>query len=182
MRYRLHPPNSSARLAVSDLKRLIAEVPDFPTVGILFRDIGPLLRRQFGAAIEAMDTLFSAEEWSRIDLIGGIESRGFMLAGALAYRRGKGFVAIRKRGKLPPPVHAAAYTLEYGEDHLEVQPGAGRLLIVDDVYATGGTMKAAASLCTAAGFDVIAIATLIDLGLNPSAYAAAGVRSAIRYG
>lgn len=165
-----------------DLKQLIVDVPDFPKAGILFRDIGPLLRQQFQAAIDSMDALFSSDEWRGVDLIGGIESRGFMLAGALAERRRKGFVAIRKRGKLPPPVHIAAYSLEYGEDHLEVQPGRGRLLIVDDVFATGGTMQTAASLCTEAGFEVIAIATLIDIGLNPVAFSAQGVRAAIRYG
>lgn len=166
---------------MSDLKSLIVEVPDFPKPGILFRDIGPLLRRDFAGAIEAMDALLTLAQWHGIELIAGIESRGFMLAGALAFRRGKGFVAIRKRGKLPPPVCLAAYSLEYGEDYLEVQPGAGRLLIVDDVYATGGTMQAAAKLCTAAGFAVVAIATLVDIGINPAAHAAAGVRSVIRY-
>lgn len=164
-----------------DLKSLVVEVPDFPKPGIVFRDIGPLLRREFTAVIDAMDALFSDTEWADIDLIGGIESRGFMLAGALAYRRQKGFVAIRKRGKLPPPVRRAAYCLEYGEDFLEVQPGAGRLLIVDDVFATGGTMKAARALCAGGGFHVVAIATLIDIGLNPLAYEDMGVRSVIRY-
>src|SRR5262245_57099452 len=108
-----------------------------------------------------MEALFTNDEWSGIDLIGGIESRGFMLAGALAELRRKGLCAIRKRGKFAPPVCIAAYTLEYGEDYLEVQPGTGRLLIVDDVYATGGTMQAAKTLCTDANFDVVAIATLI---------------------
>ena len=166
---------------MSELKKLVVDVPDFPKPGILFRDIGPLLRQQFQQSITAMDALFSAAEWGGIDLIGGIESRGFMLAGALAERRQKGFVAIRKRGKLPPPVHIAAYTLEYGEDHLEVQPGRGRLLIVDDVFATGGTMKTAKVLCTDAGFHVVGIATLIDIGLNPAAFVTEGVRSALRY-
>lgn len=167
---------------MTDLKRLIVDVPDFPRPGILFRDISALLRAQFNATIEAMDALFTNDEWHNIDQIAGIESRGFMLAGALAYRRQKGFVAIRKLGKLPPPVHTASYTLEYGEDHLQVQPGSGRLLIVDDVFATGGTMQAAARLCTDAGFGVTGIATLIDIGLNPQAAVQVGVRSVIRYG
>jgi adenine phosphoribosyltransferase len=166
---------------VNPLKNLIVDVPDFPKPGILFRDITPLLRAQFAATIDAMDGLLTSAEWQAIDQIAGIESRGFMLAGALAYRRGKGFVAIRKRGKLPPPVHTESYSLEYGKDHLEVQPGIGRLLIVDDVFATGGTIQAAARLCADAGFTVNAIATLIDIGLNTDAYTQAGVRSVIRY-
>src|SRR5690606_37962349 len=121
-------------LRVNELKQHIADVPDFPRPGILFRDIGPLLRQHFTRTVDAMDALFTQGEWQHIEMIGGIESRGFMLAGALAERRRKGFVAIRKRGKLPPPVHIAAYSLEYGEDHLEVQPGQGRVLIVDDVF------------------------------------------------
>lgn len=166
---------------VSRLRSLIADIPDFPKPGILFRDIGPLLRQEFSAVIDAMDGLFTADEWARVQQIAGVESRGFMLAGALAYRRQKGFVAIRKMGKLPPPVHKASYSLEYGQDHLEVQPGSGRLLIVDDVFATGGTLDASARLCSGAGFEVVGIATLIDIGLNPQAFAVAGVRSVIRY-
>jgi adenine phosphoribosyltransferase len=148
-----------------DLKRHIVDVPDFPRPGILFRDITPLLRMQFQPTIDAVERLLNVEEWSRIDAVAGVESRGFILAAALAARRGKGFVPIRKQGKLPPPVVDMQYTLEYGTGILEMQRGDGRLLLVDDVLATGGTMRAAAELCGYAGYEVGALVALIDLRL-----------------
>jgi adenine phosphoribosyltransferase len=148
-----------------ELKRQIVDVPDFPRPGILFRDITPLLRNQFQPTIDALEGLLDVDDWRRIDAIAGIESRGFILAAALAVRRGKGFVPIRKQGKLPPPVVDIAYALEYGSGVLEMQRGAGRLLLVDDVLATGGTMRAAAELCGLAGYEVGALAALIDLKL-----------------
>ena len=148
-----------------ELKRHIVEVPDFPRPGILFRDITPLLRTQFAATLDALQGLFDAALWARVDAIGGIESRGFILAAGLAARLGKGFIAIRKGGKLPPPVEAIDYALEYGSGVLELQRGRGRLVLVDDVVATGGTMTAAAQLCTGAGFEVAGLAALIDLRL-----------------
>jgi len=150
---------------VSDLKRYIVDVPDFPQPGILFRDIAPLLRTHFDAALDAIDALFSESEWQRIDALGGIEARGFVLAAGLAGRRRKGFVPIRKQGKLPPPVVSAAYALEYGNAVLEVQAGGGRLALIDDVLATGGTMRAAADVATLAGYQVQGLAALIDLRL-----------------
>ena len=148
-----------------DLKRHVVDVPDFPRAGILFRDIAPLLRTHFDATLEAMDHLFSEQEWRHIDALAGIEARGFVLAAGLAGRRGKGFVPIRKQGKLPPPVVSAAYALEYGNAVLEVQSGGGRLALIDDVLATGGTMRAAAELATMAGYQVQGLAALIDLRL-----------------
>jgi adenine phosphoribosyltransferase len=152
---------------VTDLKQLIAAVPDFPKPGILFRDVMPLLRGQFEPTIAALDALLSEQEWLSIDAVAGIESRGFILGAALALRRGKGFIPVRKQGKLPPPVTSLAYELEYGTATLEMQPGTGRVLIIDDVVATGGTMAAAAELCVRSGFTVQALAALIDLQLIP---------------
>jgi adenine phosphoribosyltransferase len=150
-----------------DLKRAIRDVPDFPRPGVLFRDIAPLLRDHFDATIGALDSLLSAQEWEEVDALAGIESRGFILGAALAIRRGKGFVLVRKQGKLPPPVVDAAYDLEYGSGVLEMQKGNGRVVLIDDVLATGGTMSAAADLCDRAGYQLKALAALIDLRIVP---------------
>src|SRR5271166_4030149 len=150
---------------MSELKQYIENVADFPRPGILFRDISPLLRQHFDATLQALEALLSAAEWRTIDAIAGIESRGFILGAALAARLGKGFVLVRKQGKLPPPVVEATYDLEYGSGVLEMQPGSGRVVLIDDVLATGGTMSAAAELCVQAGYRVEALVTLIDLRL-----------------
>ncbi len=141
------------------------DVADFPQPGILFRDIAPLLREHFDATIEGLDSLLTPAEWLQIDAVAGIESRGFILGSALALRRGKGFVLVRKQGKLPPPVVDVSYDLEYGTGVLEMQSGTGRLLLVDDVLATGGTLTGAADLCARAGYELKALAVLIDLHL-----------------
>lgn len=150
-----------------DLKTLIANVADFPRAGILFRDISPLLRSHFDATIGALDGLLTDAEWQEIDALAGIESRGFILGAALAARRGKGFVLVRKQGKLPPPVVDVAFDLEYGSGVLEMQHGSGKVLLIDDVLATGGTLAAAAELCVRAGYEVSALAVLIDLKIVP---------------
>jgi adenine phosphoribosyltransferase len=151
------------RLSAADLRDAVVDVPDFPKQGILFRDIAPLLRAHFADTIQALDALFTEREWQDVDAIAGIESRGFILGAALALKRGKGFVLIRKKGKLPPPVVDVAYDLEYGSGVLEMQRGGGRLLLVDDVLATGGTLTAAAELCLKAGYEVTSLGALIDL-------------------
>lgn len=146
-----------------DLKQAIRDVPDFPRAGILFRDIAPLLREHFDATLSTLDALLTDQEWAEVDALAGIESRGFILGAALAARRGKGFVLVRKQGKLPPPVVDVGYDLEYGSGVLEIQKGEGRIVLVDDVLATGGTMRAAADLCDRAGYQLKALVTLIDL-------------------
>jgi adenine phosphoribosyltransferase len=151
--------------AAQELKAAIPDVPDFPKPGILFRDISPLLKSHFAATIEALDGLLTEVEWRAIDAVAGIESRGFILGAALALRRGKGFVLVRKQGKLPPPVVDVSYALEYGLGVLEMQRGEGRVLLIDDVLATGGTLSASADLCLRAGYSVAALAVLIDLQL-----------------
>jgi adenine phosphoribosyltransferase len=165
-----------------ELQRHIATVPDFPQPGILFRDISPLLRDHFDATLKALDELLSAAEWDSIDAVAGIESRGFILGAALAAQRGKGFVLIRKKGKLPPPVLDMPYALEYGTGVLEMQPGQGNVLLVDDVLATGGTMSASAELCARAGYEVRALVVLIDLKLAPDyRWRNYSVRAAVTY-
>ncbi|HEY6452558.1 MAG TPA: adenine phosphoribosyltransferase [Steroidobacteraceae bacterium] len=165
-----------------DLKRHVVDVPDFPRPGILFRDITPLLRIHFAATLDALDALFDAREWAAAQAVAGIESRGFILAAALAARHDKGFVPVRKQGKLPPPVEVMAYALEYGTGVLEMQRGGGALLLIDDVVATGGTMAAAAQLCALAGYEVHGLAALIDLRLSGEfQWGELPLRSVLRY-
>jgi adenine phosphoribosyltransferase len=139
-------------------KEFINEVPDFPQPGVSFKDVSPLLKSYaFPDAINTMRRLVpNPTYWV------GIDSRGFIFASALANKFG-GLIMCRKKGKLPPPTISETYTLEYGEDTLEIQPGKGTVIIVDDVYATGGTMNAAEKLCEKAGYTVIDKLVLIDL-------------------
>jgi len=173
---------SSLDAAAAALKGHIRDVPDFPRSGILFRDITPLLHEQFPATLEALDALFSEREWGEVDALAGVESRGFVLAAGLAARRRKGFVPVRKQGKLPPPVVSAAYALEYGSGVLEMQRGSGDVFLIDDVLATGGTMQASAELCGTAGYRVRALAVLIDLRImGDFVWQDMALRSLIRY-
>jgi adenine phosphoribosyltransferase len=167
---------------MTELKSHIAAVPDYPRPGILFRDIMPLLRAQFAPTITALENLLSEAEWAPVEAIAGIESRGFILGAALALKRGKGFIPIRKQGKLPPPVASLSYSLEYGEATLEMQHGTGRLVVVDDVLATGGTMAAATQLCARTGYTPVAMLALMDLGLVPGFHSnGMTVRAALHY-
>lgn len=165
------------------LSQFMSNVPDFPKPGILFRDISPLLKNHLHDTIDAMSALFSDAEWANIDLVAGIESRGFIFASALAYKHNKGFIKVRKPGKLPN-VHASIeYGLEYGRDKLEMQKGDGsRILILDDLIATGGSMQAACELCETVGYQIGGLACLVDLAaLNSFEYHGMKVRSVIHY-
>lgn len=144
------------------LKDLVIDTPDFPKPGVIFRDISPILGSpaHFRAACEAMVEHVALGD---IDLVVGVESRGFILGAAIAAMHAKGFVPLRKAGKLPPPVEAQAYALEYGEACLEIKRGEGRVLVVDDVLATGGTLAAAIELCQRAGYRVQDVSVLINL-------------------
>jgi adenine phosphoribosyltransferase len=151
-----------------DFKDYIDDVQDFPHEGILFRDIQPLLEdsEAFYDAIYAMGELVNMEE---VDYFVGIESRGFIFASALASINLKGFKMIRKEGKLPNTndvLHAVEYDLEYGKDMIEMKPGKGKVVIVDDVYATGGTMFAAELLCEMAGYEILDKICLVDIGIK----------------
>ena len=140
----------------------IRSVPDFPKSGVVFKDITPLLQERFSEVIEAM---CEGINWDEVDHVVGIESRGFILGAAMAQLKGKGFVPMRKKGKLPPPVLGESYVLEYGTDTLEmvVNDKPGRVVLVDDVLATGGTLKAALKLCQNNKFEVKAMSLLINL-------------------
>lgn len=149
-----------------DLKSLIREIPDFPKPGILFRDITTLLQNAGGLKF-TIDSL--AEQCAPLqpDYIVGMESRGFIFGTPLAYRLGVGFVPVRKPGKLPAATHTVEYDLEYGTDRLEVhqdalQPGH-RILIVDDLIATGGTAGATAHLVQQSGCTLVGFAFIIEL-------------------
>lgn len=144
------------------LEQHIRNVPDFPKPGIMFKDISPLMRDHLPALIEAMG---QGIDWSKIDTIVGIESRGFILGSAMALKYGKGFVPVRKKGKLPPPVHAETYALEYGTDTLEMayNDRPHRVLLVDDVLATGGTLRATTALCEKNHCQVQGLSVLINL-------------------
>jgi adenine phosphoribosyltransferase len=141
----------------------IATISDFPSKGILFRDISPLFRNHFAETIDQLSGLFLKDEWEKIDAICGIDARGFTIAGALAYKQHKGLINIRKAGKLPNPGGKVEYDLEYGTASLEMHKGHGGVLIVDDVIATGGTLKAAADLCKKTGYNIIGFASIINL-------------------
>ncbi|MFA4991338.1 MAG: adenine phosphoribosyltransferase [Candidatus Omnitrophota bacterium] len=151
---------------MNDLKRYIRDIPDFPKKGILFRDITTLLGngKIFGKVI---DTLAGRYEGKKIDAILAVESRGFIFGAALAYKLGIGFVPVRKKGKLPCETFSASYSLEYGQDSLEihrdaVKPGSN-VLLIDDLLATGGTMSAVAGLVGKLKSDIAEIVFIIEL-------------------
>ncbi len=151
---------------VEEIRRAIRDIPNFPKPGIVFKDItpllnhGPLFRR-------TIDLLADRYRSLRVDSVLGIESRGFIIGAALAYKLGAGFCIVRKPGKLPYDTHSASYELEYGSDTLEVhrdglRPHA-RVIIADDLIATGGTASAAAKLVSMLGGEVIECAFVIEL-------------------
>lgn len=143
-------------------KLYIRETPDFPISGVLFRDINPLLAnpKLFAQILQDFVALL---DLSSIDAFVGIESRGFILASALAAITQKGFIPLRKAGKLPPPLLQESYHLEYGSATLEMHAGSGRIVIIDDVLATGGTLEAASKLCQKAGYTIKDTMVLINL-------------------
>ncbi len=157
---------SSGFPAMTDLKRLVRTIPDYPKPGILFRDVTTLFGD--GPGFKALLTQMTDRyRGTPIDAVAGIEARGFILGGAMADRLGCGFVPIRKKGKLPWRVHAEDYALEYGTDTIEMHQDAldrgRRVLIVDDLIATGGTAAAACRLIGRAGGEIVGACFVIDL-------------------
>jgi len=149
-----------------ELKSKIRDVPDFPKEGIVFKDITPLLGNATSFK-QAIDLIARRYQGAGIDKVVGIEARGFILASALAYKMGAGLVPIRKPGKLPFKTYRETYELEYGTDAMEIHVDAieagQRVLMVDDLLATGGTMEAAAKLIKKIGADIYELAFMVEL-------------------
>lgn len=149
-----------------ELKNYIREIPDFPKKGILFYDITTLMSnpQAFKSAINSLARLFSKE---KIEYVVAVESRGFIFGSVLAYKLGAGFVPVRKKGKLPYKTKSVTYNLEYGTDTLEIHedaiPAKTRVLIVDDLLATGGTVKGVSQLVQGFNAKIIGVAFLIEL-------------------
>ncbi len=168
-----------------DLKQHIRAIPDFPKPGILFYDISTLLAHA-EAWREAVKQLADEIRPYKPDMLAGIESRGFLLTGPLALELGLGFIMLRKRGKLPGDTIVHSYDLEYGSDHLEIQSDAikpgQRVVVLDDLLATGGTMEAAITLLRKVGADVVATAFVIELSfLNGAKRFDVPVHSLLKY-
>jgi adenine phosphoribosyltransferase len=157
---------SQSGLSADQLKKLIREVPDFPKKGILFYDITTLLRDKVGFAtlIDQLSEYYLPQE---VDLVLGIEARGFIFGPALAYRLNAGFVPVRKPGKLPAATARAEYELEYGSNTLEIHKDAiekgQRVVIVDDLLATGGTAEATARLASSLGAKIAGLGFVVEL-------------------
>lgn len=155
------PPVSAASLVDS----LSLSVPDFPQPGIVFRDLSPVFAD--GAALRAVTDEIIAPFAGRVDAVAGVEARGFVLAAAAAYALGVGMLIVRKPGKLPRPVISEDYALEYGTATLEVHPDelapGSRVLVLDDVLATGGTLAAATKLIDRAGWTVAGVSVVLEL-------------------
>lgn len=151
---------------IASIRGAIRDIPDFPQPGVVFKDITPLLSdgRLFAKTI---DLIAARYEGQKIDTVLGIESRGFIFGSALAYKLGAGFSVVRKPGKLPYDTHSASYELEYGKDSLEIHVDAivpnARVVIADDLIATGGTAAATAALVSKLGATVVECAFVIEL-------------------
>lgn len=149
-----------------DLTKLIRTIPDYPKPGVMFRDISTLLGDARGFR-RAVDELVQPLAGLKIDKVAGIEARGFILGGAVAHQLSAGFVPLRKKGKLPHKTVAVEYALEYGTDIIEMHVGAlnpgDRVLLIDDLIATGGTALAATHLLRQVGADIIGAAFVVDL-------------------
>lgn len=155
-------PSDTEHIAYA--RSLIRTIENYPQQGITFRDITPLLAD--GQAMRTVAEALIAQSEVTFDVVAGVEARGFIFAGAAAAVAGKGMIPIRKQGKLPKPAHQVSYEKEYGHDVLEVSPEleAGmRVLLLDDILATGGTLKAGAELVERAGAEVVSVGVVMEL-------------------
>lgn len=168
-----------------DIGALIRDVPDFPKPGILFKDITPLLAN--GEGLRCVVDRLAERYRGKVDVVVGVESRGFILGAPVAYALGVGLCIVRKPGKLPHDTHTVSYELEYGRDTLEIHqdalPPGARAVVLDDLLATGGTAKAAVSLVEACGGRVVECGFLIELAFlgGRAALAPVPVHSLLRY-
>ena len=153
-------------MKIVDLKKYIRDIPNFPQEGIIFKDISTLLKNK-GAFRKSIDILAAKFKKERVQYVVGVEARGFIFGAALAYKLNAGFVPVRKKGKLPYKTKSVTYQLEYGTDTLEIHADAlapnARVLIVDDLLATGGTVKAVLDLILAQRVKIVGIAFLVEL-------------------
>lgn len=171
---------------IASIRSTIRDIADFPKPGIIFKDITPLLSNGalFGKTIDLLADRYRGQ---KIDTVLGIESRGFIIGSALAYKLGAGFSVVRKPGKLPYETHSASYDLEYGKDSLEIHidalPAKARVIIADDLIATGGTAAATAELVSKLGGEVVECAFVIELSFlgGRKKLARYGVYSLIQY-
>lgn len=159
-------PETSDPLTPAEVLAGLRDIPDFPEPGVMFKDFSPLLLDPRLRARVVADT--AARQRGRVDVVAGIEARGFILGAMIAHELGLGFVAVRKEGKLPSAVHAQSYSLEYGTATLEIHQDAltqgQRVLVVDDVLATGGTLAATCELVERTGATVAAIEIVLEIG------------------
>ena len=174
-------------MSTTDLRGLIRDIPDFPRPGVTFKDITPLLADP-GAFRATVDGIAEGFDGTSVDRVLGVEARGFILAAPIAYRFGAGFTPVRKAGKLPWHVEAEEYALEYGTDLLEIHrdavaPGE-RVLVVDDVLATGGTAAATVRLVERLGGEVVGLGFALELAFLDGRARLAGrvVQSLVSYG
>ena len=153
-------------MKISELKNHIRDIPNFPQEGIIFKDISTLIKNK-DAFKKSIDTLALKFKKERVEYVVGVEARGFIFGAALAYKLGAGFVPVRKKGKLPYKTKSVTYQLEYGSDTLEIHEDAfktnARVLIVDDLLATGGTVKAVIDLIKAQKAKIVGVAFLVEL-------------------
>ncbi len=153
-------------MRASDLKKHIRDVPDFPKEGIVFKDISTLLKNK-DAFKKSIDIFAKKYKSSRVQYVVGVEARGFIFGAALAYKLGCGFIPIRKKGKLPYKTKSVTYQLEYGTDTLEIHedaiPAGARILVIDDLLATGGTVKAVTELLKDQKAKIVGVAFVVEL-------------------